>query len=85
MIMIWNRKELFVGNAMQRFNEIRYALAANKIDYTYRIVNSATPTMFGVSNQSRNGTFGVNMDYTRTYYLYVNKRDYDKAQGVLHK
>ena len=79
MIMIWNRKELFVGNAMQRFNEIRYALAANKIDYTYRIVDN------GIATRTKLGTAGVNMDYAKTYYLFVDKRDYDKAQGVLHK
>lgn len=79
MILIWNRKEIFVGNAMQRFNEIRYTLAANKIDYTYRVVDN------GTSSRAKFGTAGVNMDYSRTYYLYVDKRDYDNAQGVLHK
>ena len=53
MIMIWNRKELFVGKAMQRFNEIRYILASNKIDYTYRIEDFASQTLFETANSGR--------------------------------
>lgn len=85
MIMIWNRKELFVGNAMQRFNEIRYILATNKIDYTYRIEDFASQTLFGTVNSGRSKSVGLNTDNTKIYYLYVDKRDYDKTQSVLHK
>jgi hypothetical protein len=31
MIMIWNRKEVFVGASMQKFNEVRYKLSDNNI------------------------------------------------------
>lgn len=83
MIMIWNRKEVFVGNSLQRFNEVRYKLSSNEIKYEYKIVDSTSPGYFGTSNRARTGTLGINMDYTHTYYIYVHKNDYDNAQPFL--
>lgn len=83
MIVFWNRKEVFVGNSMQRFNEVRNNLSSNKIKYDYKIIDSTSPNFFGASSRARTGTFGVNMDYTKTYYIYVHKNDYDKAQASL--
>lgn len=83
MIMIWNRREVFVGNSLQTFNEVRYKLSSNKIKYDYKIVDSTSPNFFGSSNRARTGTYGVNMDLTKTYYIYVHKNDYDKAQVSL--
>ena len=83
MIMIWNRKEVFVGNSLQRFAEIRNRLSSNRIKYYCKIVDSTSPSYFGSSNRARTGTYGVNMDLTKTYYIYVHKNDYDKAQASL--
>jgi hypothetical protein len=83
MILIWNRKEVFVGNSLQRFNEVRYELSSNGIKYDYKVVDSTSPSYFGSSNRARTGTFGVNMDLTKTYYIYVHKNDYSNAQALL--
>lgn len=83
MIMIWSRKEVFVGNSSQRFDEVRNKLSSNRIKYDYKIVDSTSPSYLGSSNRARTGTYGVNMDYTKTYYIYVHKTDYDKAQASL--
>lgn len=83
MIMIWNRKEVFIGCSLQRFNEVRYTLSSSGIKYKYKVVDSTSPSYFGSSNRARTGTFGVNMDYTKTYYIYVHKNDYDNAQALL--
>lgn len=83
MIMIWNRKEVFVGNSLQKFTEVRDTLSSNEIKYKYKVVDSTSPSYFGSSNRARTGTFGVNMDYTKTYYIYVHKNDYDNAQALL--
>ncbi|SMB80461.1 hypothetical protein SAMN00017405_0878 [Desulfonispora thiosulfatigenes DSM 11270] len=83
MIINWNRKEVFVGNSSQRFDEVRYSLSSNKIKYDYKIVDSTSPSYFGSSNRARTGTYGVNMAYTKTYYIYVHKNDYDKVQALL--
>jgi hypothetical protein len=83
MIMIWNRREVFIGNSSQRFDEVRYKLSSKSIKHDYKIVDSTSPSYFGSSNRARTGTYGVNMDLTKTYYIYVHKNDYDKAQALL--
>lgn len=83
MIMIWNRKEAFVGNSLQKFNEVCFSLSSNGIKYKYKVFDSTSPSLFGTSNRARTGTFGINMDYTKTYYIYVHKNDYDKACAIL--
>ena len=80
MIMFWNRKEVFMGNSMQRLSEVRNILSTNKIKYKYKVVslNQGVP-------RGRTGTFGENMDYLNTYYIYVHKKDYANACSVLQK
>ena len=39
MIMIWNRKEVFVGSSMKRCSEIRDSLSINNINYTLNNIN----------------------------------------------
>lgn len=82
MIMFWNRKEVFTGYSLQEFNDIRFKIAAHGIKYGYKVVDSTSSSFFG-SRRARAGSFGVNMDYTKTYYLYVHKKDYDQVQALL--
>ncbi|NCA80162.1 MAG: hypothetical protein EOM76_08265 [Sphingobacteriia bacterium] len=81
--MIWNRKEVFVGNSLQKFEETRFKLASNGLKYDYKVVDSTSPSYFGSSSRARTGTFGVKMDCTKTYYIYVHKNDYHNAQALL--
>lgn len=46
MIMIWNRKEVFIGSDLNNFNEVLSKLSANGIDYEYRIVDDTSPSFF---------------------------------------
>lgn len=85
MIMIWNRKEVFIGSDLNNFNEVLSKLSANGIDYEYRIVDDTSPSFFGASRRARTGTFGENIDYSKTYYIYVQKKDYDHATNLLRK
>lgn len=78
MIMFWNQKEIFMGNSIQRFSEIRTILSANNIKYKYKVVSLNQ----GFTRGSI-GTNGVNMDYMNTYYIYVHKNDYNTACGLL--
>ncbi|MHC1683070.1 MAG: hypothetical protein AB6733_09000 [Clostridiaceae bacterium] len=78
MIMIWNRKELFMGYSLQKFSEIRHTLSVNGIKYTYRLVD-----IHNGSTRGSFGTFGENLDYSITYYIYVHKRDYGIACKAL--
>ena len=37
MIMTWNRREVYVGTSIEKFNEILGVLASNKIKYEYAV------------------------------------------------
>lgn len=84
-MMIWSRKEVFVGNTLKEFDEVVYKISSSNVKNDYKIVDSTSPSFFGSSNRARTGTFGLNMDYTKTYYIYVHKKDYDKVQELLRK
>ena len=47
MIFIWNRKEVFVGNSMQKFSEIKDALTVSRIKYSYKVVNRNNSSFLG--------------------------------------
>ena len=81
MIMIWNRKEVFVGHSLQSFNDVCGILNENQIKYKYKIVNNSNPYLFGSGR--RRGTFGENMSYSNLYYIYVHKNDYDHIRAIL--
>lgn len=80
MIMIWNQREVFMGYSLQKFNEVREILAANRIKSKYRVVYNKSS-----SRRGRTGTFGENMEYSNLYYIYVHKKDYENACAVLQK
>lgn len=84
MIMIWNRKEVFMGYSLQKFNEVCEILNTNRIRYKYRIVDNNGSYLFGLGGRGRRGTFGENLNYSNLYYIYVHKSDYDNARVLLH-
>lgn len=80
MIMFWNRKEVFMGNSMQKLSEVRTILSVNKIKYMYKVVSLNQGGTRGTA-----GTLGENMDYLNTYYVYVHKKDYANACAKLYE
>jgi hypothetical protein len=81
-MLLWNRKEVYLGFSTQEFGKVRRTLAANHIPYSIRTVShSAMPT--GAPN--RMGRFGENSAFANQYYVYVNKRDYEAAALLLEK
>ncbi|NLK98537.1 MAG: hypothetical protein GX272_10750 [Epulopiscium sp.] len=77
MINIWNRKEIFVGFSVKKFNEILDLLSRNKIQYKYKIINRTHPKLEGMD------TNWEDMKYSGVYYIYVHKKDYESARAVL--
>ena len=81
MIMLWNRREVYVGNSLKRFNEECNILSLNGIKYDYRVVDNNGSSFLGGSRRARTGTFGENMEISKTYYIYVHKDDYKKLMN----
>ena len=82
MITIFNRKEIYVCQSLERFNEARGILKSNNIKYTYRVIDRNSSNVIG-SQRGRSGTFGQDLNASKTYYVYVHKSDYDEAAGLI--
>lgn len=84
MIFPWNRKEVFLGSSMADFCRARSILAENHIPYDFRVVDhSARQRSYGHSLAAGNGF--PNKGQNVTYYVYVNKRDYEATASLLRK
>lgn len=84
MIMFWNRREVYFGNSLQEFIQVREKLGANNIPHRYRFVNNHRIHPFN-SRRASSITSGENREYSITYYIYVHKNDYEKAVAILQK
>ena len=82
MLTIFNRKELIVTMDIHRQAEIRDVLAQNDIDYTVKTKNLQNSGAFD-SQRGRIGNMGINQDYSYEYKIYVYKKDYEAARGLI--
>lgn len=79
MITIFNRKEVMNTFSMEQQSKIREILRNNDIDYKYKVIN------LNNANRGHGMSLGMNEDYSREYYIYVHKKDYDRAQFIISK
>lgn len=82
MIMFWNQKEVYMGCSLEKFYETRQILEANQIKYKYKLAGTGNVSPFE-TRRAALGSFGENMKYSTTYYIYVHEKDFDFACGVL--
>lgn len=82
MITVFNRREVYNGFSMQEQAKVRDILAQNGIRYYTRVVNPVSPGGFG-RTRGEMGYWGNNMDFMYEYYIYVHKKDYDKAKYLI--
>lgn len=74
---IFNRKELFMTMDLQKFNTVTGIINNAEIPYRFKIVNAV-----GI-RPGRIGAFGTNTSQMLQYYIYVHKKDYDKARELI--
>ena len=82
MLTIFNRKELIVTIDIHRQAEIRDVLAQNGINYTVKTKNLQNSGVLD-SQRGRIGNMGINQDYSYEYKIYVHKKDYEAARGLI--
>ncbi|MBH1941201.1 hypothetical protein I5677_09885 [Mobilitalea sibirica] len=75
---IFTRRELHITYDLDKFNQLRSTLYAAGIKTSYRCINTTG------SNRGRYGTLGINHDFTYQYYIYVHKKDYERAKYILN-
>lgn len=76
MILIWNRKEVYQGVSVQKFNEIRNVLRAHEIAYRVKIKDSK-------SKAGRNRDDEHHAMFSKIYSVYVHKKDYGRIKKYI--
>ena len=77
MIWIWRRKELYAGVSLEKFNEIRKTLISNDVHYSHKVTNVKKTSGFKKIKS------GEHQDFSKMYYLYIDKKDYEKMKRLL--
>lgn len=83
MLTIFNRRELMIAYDMNRQAEIRSLLARNGINYSVKVINRKSPSVFAAGSRARAGTFGENLRLEYEYIFYVHKADYERAAAII--
>ncbi len=82
MLTIFNRRELYMTYDMNDRVRVCDVLSANGIDYRLKTTNTTSPSTGG---RRGGNTFGLNMDYSYEYKIYVHRNDYDYALHLIQR
>jgi len=69
---------------MKKQAKVRELMAQNNIPYSIRVINRKSPSIFDAGSRARTGTFGENLQLEYEYTIYVNRKDYDKADAIIN-
>ena len=82
MITIWNQKEVYVGHSQEEFDAVRKKLSSNNVRFKYRMFHKNSAHMFD-SRSAASDLFGRRRNKADGFFIYVHKRDFDKAKEIL--
>jgi hypothetical protein len=77
MIFFFNWKEVYIGFFLEELSNVRQCLASNHIKYDYRVVSHSS------RSRGRCGSLGIDMNYDKQYYVYVKRKDYERAKYLV--
>ena len=83
MLTVFNRAELLLTYDFARLCQVRDALAAAGIDYTCKVLDLTSPTLFAAGSRERMGNFAIDHDARVEYKLYVHRDQLDWARQFL--
>lgn len=76
MIFFWNRKEVYRGVSVQKFNEIRNMLRAHDIRFKAKEKDSGEV-------KKKTETAEKSRAYSTIYIVYVQKKDYRRVKPYI--
>lgn len=84
------KKELIICTTIEQLVNIRKKLDDHKIDYDIKTVDEmSTGFSFLASSpygdRRSRGISGVHSKYTKQFYIYVQRKDYEKANFLIQK
>jgi hypothetical protein len=86
-MLFWKRKEVFMGASLEAYAAVRQKLAAAGIRYDIKAVNRfGSLGGGGATNYSRAivSSMGQRTEYMNLFYVYVDKKNYDRAMQVIN-
>lgn len=78
MIFFWQKKEVLITFSLQDFNRAKDILAANNIPYDWKTLPDG-----GHGRNRVMGTAFMDQSVLRQYYLYVKKKDFQRAADLV--
>ena len=76
------RKEIITTLDHSQFTKVLAILQKNEIPYDTKTVNLSGGNAFE-SQRGRSGSFGINTNCIRQYYIYVKKKEFERAKAAL--
>lgn len=83
MITVFNRRGLVITMDFNKQAEVRGILTANEIPYVTKTINLQSSQTAGYRS-GRTGNPAINQKNAYEYRIFVHKKDYDKAAGLIH-
>lgn len=83
-MFLFNKREVYIGYPLDKFNKIRELLEMEKIQYTYKIINHSGEWIVNGTIRSHIGSRNINSKYERLYSISVKKVDYEKAKYLIN-
>jgi hypothetical protein len=77
MIFFFNWKEVYIGFSLEELSKVRECLAMDHLKYDYRVVSHSS------RSRGRFGSLGIDMNYDKQYYVYVKRKDYERAKYLV--
>lgn len=81
-MLFWNRRVVYHGFVVFEKGKISDILSMNHIKYVSKFVNKKNRQGYN-KQKSHFEHFGLNINYEKEFYIYVAKKDYDRALTLL--
>ena len=72
MIFLWNRKEIYRGVSLEKFNEIRNILRSHDIKFVTKVRDSG-------DEKKKTELEKKSREYSKIYEIYVHRKNYKRV------
>lgn len=72
MIFFWNRKEIYRGVSVEKFNEIRTILRSHDIKFVTKIIDTG-------DEKKKTELEKKSREYPKNYEIYVHRKNYNQV------
>ena len=84
-MFLFSKEDVYIGYSIEELSKVREILEKDSIKYTYKVVNRSGQLSRRGTRRGSFGSYGLNMDYTKQYAVYVHRKDFEKAKYLVNK